>query len=213
MLITISREYGAGGSEVARRVADALGWSVVDNEMVERVALRAGRSTEEVARRDERAPGFVERLARALATSTPELFSPPAPEVEELEESRLVKITESVVAEVAAQGRVVLVGRAAPAVLGRYRDALHVRVVAPKEYRLTIAAERLGGDARLAEKTLEEMDRNRARYHRDYYQRDWSDPVHFHMVLNTALLGMEGASAVIVSQARRLGWDRADADT
>ena len=213
MLITVSREYGAGGAEVARRVADALGWSVVDNEVVERVAVRAGRSTEEVARRDERAPGFVERLARALATSTPELFSPPPPEVEELEESRLVRITESVVAEVAAKGRVVLVGRAAPAVLGRYPDALHIRIVAPKEFRLIEAARRLGGDPRLTEKTLEETDRSRARYHREYYQRDWSDPVHFHMVLNTALLGMDGAAAVIVSEARRLGWDRRNVES
>jgi cytidylate kinase len=85
--------------------------------------------------------------------------------------------------------------------------------VAPKEFRLTIAAERLGGDPKLAERTLEETDRNRARYHREYYQRDWSDPVHFHMVLNTALLGMDGAARVIVAQARILGWDRADANS
>mgnify|MGYP001229775730 CR=1 FL=1 len=66
MLITISRQYGAGGSEVARLVAASLGWAVLDNEIVERVAQRAGLAPDIVAREDEAAPTFVERLARAL---------------------------------------------------------------------------------------------------------------------------------------------------
>lgn len=57
MLITISRQYGAGGSEVARLVAMELGWSVVDNDIVDRVAARAGLAPEVVARQDERIPG------------------------------------------------------------------------------------------------------------------------------------------------------------
>ncbi len=76
MLITISRQYGAGGSEVAQRVAAALGWRLVDNEMVEQVAARAGLKPEDVAELEERVPTFVERLARTLAAATPELFPP-----------------------------------------------------------------------------------------------------------------------------------------
>src|SRR5512138_659188 len=115
MLITISRQYGAGGSEVARRVAAALGWRVVDNELVEQVAARAGLPPERVAEREERVSTFVERLARSLAAATPEVFPPPesAGTAQDLAEADLVRITETVVAEVAAQGRVVLVGRAA----------------------------------------------------------------------------------------------------
>ena len=70
MIITISRQYGAGGSEIARRVADRLEWRVVDNEFVERVAAEAGLSQEEVAAREERVPGFIERLAWALASAS-----------------------------------------------------------------------------------------------------------------------------------------------
>ncbi|HET6344524.1 MAG TPA: cytidylate kinase family protein, partial [Myxococcota bacterium] len=126
MLITISRQYGAGGSEVARRVAAALDWRVVDNELIEQVAARAGLPPERVAQREERVPTFVERLARSLAVATPEVFPPPdsAGAIIDMPEADLVKVTEVVVAEIAAQGRVVLVGRAAPAVLARERDAL-----------------------------------------------------------------------------------------
>jgi cytidylate kinase len=208
MIITISRQYGAGGSEVAALVARTLGWRVVDNELVERVAASAGLAPDDVASREERVSTFVERLARALVAATPELVVPPeaggtAPS---LSEDDLVKVTERVVEEVAAEGRVVLVGRAAPAVLARERDAIHVKVVAPREWRVRAVSERLGMPAGDAAALTDETDRNRARYHRQHYQRDWADPANYHLVLNTAALGLEGAAEVIVGRARGLGW-------
>ncbi len=206
MLITISRQYGAGGSEVARLVAERLGWQVVDNEIVDLVARRAGLTREEVASQDERVPGFVERLAHALAASSQEYAVPELGVAVRTEEPALVRITELVVKEVAAEGRVVLVGRAAPAVIGQVPGALHVKLVAPRSFRIRVAMEAEGLDARTAERRLEQVDAQRARYHREHYGRDWDDPVHFHMVLNTGLLGFDGAAEVIVARARALGW-------
>jgi len=208
MLITISRQFGAGGSEVARQVAEALGWRVVDNELVEEVASLAGLPPETVAEREERAASFAERLARTLAASAPELLPPPVPggTVPELQEADLVHLTERVVAEAASKGKLVLVGRAATAVLARERDSLHVRLVAPKAYRIAAAAARLGLDSDQAAAAVDQSDAARARYHRQYYQRDWNDPVNYHLVVNTGALGLEGATAVIVAEARRRGW-------
>ena len=206
MVITISRQYGAGGSDVARRVARALGWSVVDNELVEQVAQRAGIPMVEVAERDERAPGFVERLTRTLAAATPELFPPPEGTVAELDEATLVRITESVVGEMAGRGRVVLVGRAAPAVLGQQADALHVKLVASRAFRIHAASQRLGMDPAEVVKIVDDTDAMRGRYHREYYNRDWADPLNYHMVLNTGALGLAGAAEVIVGRAQTLGW-------
>jgi cytidylate kinase len=209
VLITISRQYGAGGSEVARRVAAALGWRVVDNELVEEVAARAGLPAQDVAEWEERAPSFAERLARTLAASTPELFpgSLPGGTLPKLQEADLVRITESVVAEAAAKGKLVLVGRAAPAVLAQERDSLHVKLIAPRPYRIQAAAQRLGVDLQKAAGVVDESDSTRARYHRQYYHRDWNDPVHYHMVLNSEALGLDGATDLIVHRARALGWN------
>jgi CMP/dCMP kinase len=208
MLITISRQYGAGGSEVAARVARALDWRLVDNELVERVAARAGLAPEDVAQLEERVSTFIERLARTLVAATPELVVPPEAggTASSLSEEDLVRVTELVVEEVAAEGRVVLVGRAAPAVLARERDAIHVKVVAPREWRVRAAAERLGVSSAEAATVTDETDKMRARYHRQHYQRDWTDPVNYHMVLNTAALGLDGAAEVVVARARALGW-------
>jgi cytidylate kinase len=206
MLITISRQYGAGGSEVAKLVADALGWRLVDNELVEKVGARAGLSAEEIAGIEERTPSFIERLAQVLATSTPELFPPATGTVPELSEATLVRITEAVVAEAAAEGRAVLVGRAAPAVLAREREALHVKLVAPRPFRIRVAATRLALDLKDAERVMQQTDAQRERYHREHYGRDWSDPVGYHMVLNTERLGYDGTVAIIVAEAGRRGW-------
>jgi CMP/dCMP kinase len=208
MLITISRQYGAGGSEVAARVARALEWRVVDNELVERVAARAGLAPEDVAEREERVPTFIERLARTLVAATPELVVPPEAggTASSLSEDDLVRVTELVVEEVAAEGRVVLVGRAAPAVLARERDAIHVKIVAPREWRVRAAAQRLGVPLEEAGRVTEDTDKMRARYHRQHYHRDWSDPTLYHMMLNTAALGLDGAVEVVVARARALGW-------
>ncbi|MGH7657830.1 MAG: AAA family ATPase [Gemmatimonadales bacterium] len=201
MLITISRQFGAGGSQVARLVADALGWSVVDNELIEAVAARAGLPAEEVAAREEKGPTFIERLARALVASPEHVYLARTP-VEEIDEPRLVRITETVVQEIAGHGKVVMVGRATAAVLASAVDAIHVRIVAPREHRITEVAGRLKKDLKSAEKLLDETDENRRRYHREYYNRDWDDAAVYHIVLNSAVLGYEGAAHLIVARAK-----------
>jgi cytidylate kinase len=202
MIITISRQVGAGGSEIARQVADTLHLRLVDNELIDRVADRAGMPRAEVARREERAPGFLERLVRALSRSAPELQSQAPERLPEPEEASLVATTERVVAEIAAEGKVVLVGRAAPAVLAGAHDALHIKIVAPEATRIERLMRGDGIDAREAERRIRESDSNRARYHAHYYRRDWNDPANYHMVLNAGRLGLEGATALIVTQAR-----------
>ena len=208
MIVTVSRQIGAGGSEIAGRVAAALGFRLVDNELIDRVALQTGLSRTYVANREERAPGFLERLVRALSRSAPELQSAPPERPPEPEETSLVAATEKVVADLAAEGRVVLVGRAAPAVLSGSHDVLHVKIVATVPFRIARIREADRIDEREAERRLRESDANRARYHRHHYGRDWGDPANYHMVLNTGSLGVEGATDLIVVRARAMWGER-----
>lgn len=198
MLITISREYGAGGSSLARLVSTQLNWRVVDNQLVDEVAARAGMTPQEVRDKEERGPTFVERIGRALMVATPELLSPGSMELPEAEEARLVRITEQVVAE-AAVDHAVLVGRAASAVVGRREDALHVKLVASVAHRIGVVSERFGISAEEAEKRVRDTDAHRARYHRQYYNRDWADPRVYHLVLNTEWLGLPRSAAIVVA--------------
>lgn len=201
MLITVSREYGAGGSSVARAVAESLGWQLIDNQLVDEVAARAGMTPEEVREKEERGPTFPERLARALVAATPELLVPSAAAAPEAEEQRLMRITEQVVAD-AARDHAVLVGRAASAVIGRREGAMHVRLVGSPGWRAAEIAQRFGISSDEAVQRVKDVDAHRARYHRQYYGRDWADAHHYHLTLNTEWLGIDRAAAVVVAAAR-----------
>jgi CMP/dCMP kinase len=206
MIITISRQFGAGGAEVARRVAERLEWRVADNEFIDLVAARAGLTPDQVAEREERVPNFLERFAWALASASAEFAVPTGASMEGLSEPMLVRVTESVVAEIAREGRVVLVGRGAAAVLAERERTLHVQVVASVPIRAERIAGRMGVTVEEAQRLIAETDARRARYHREYYGRDWADPVNYHMVINTGFLGLDGTADLVVREAGRRGW-------
>lgn len=206
-LITVTRQYGAGGSQVAELAARTLGWTVIDNEFVDEVARRAGLPAAEVAQREERAPGLLERLARTLAAASPELFiTESAVSDAERDEKTIVRISERIIHEAAAIGRVVLVGRGAQAILALHPDALHIYLVASKPWRMKLAVDRLGVDPAKVEKELDETDRRRDQYTKTYYNRTRADATNYDLVLNAERLGLEGAAELVVAEARRRGW-------
>jgi CMP/dCMP kinase len=207
-LVTVTRQYASGGSEIARLAAQRLSWTLIDNEFVDQVARLAGLPKDEVARREERAPGLLERLARTLAVASPEMFITTAgtPPPAEADEDTLLKMTERVIAEAASEGRVVLVGRGAQAMLASRPNAIHVYVVASKPFRRHIAVERLGVDPAGVDKIVEATDQQRDQYVKAHYGRDRQDLTQYDVVLNAERLGFEGAAGAIVGEVQRRGW-------
>src|SRR5947209_16611136 len=206
-VITITRQYASGGAAVAQQVAAGLRWTVIDNEFVDEVARRAGLAPALVAEHEERAPGLLERLARTLAVASPEMLiaSDAVPRAEQ-DEATIVKLTERIIAEAAAHGRVVLVGRGAQALLAQRPDALHVYVVASKPWRIRLAVERLGVDAANADRVVDDTDRQRDQYVKTYYGRQRQDLGNYDLVVNTERLSTEGAAPLLVTEARRRKW-------
>jgi len=206
-LITITRQYASGGSDIAQLVATQLGWTVIDNEFVDEVARRAGLPRAEVAQREERTSGVLERLARTLAAASPELFiTEAAVSAAERDETAIHKMTERVILEAASEGRAVVVGRGAQALLATRPDALHVYVVASKPWRMRLAVEKLGVDPATVEKVLDETDKRRDQYVKTYSGRVRHDVENYDLVVNAERLGIEGAAAAIVAEAKRRGW-------
>ena len=206
-VITVTRQYASGGSEIASLVADALSWTLIDNEFVDEVARRAGLPADEVAQLDERAPGLLERLARALSVASPEMFlsTTGVPRVEQ-DEAEIVRLTERIIREAAAGGRVVLVGRGAQALLAQREDALHAYVVASKPWRERLAVERLGVAPGDAAAVVDDIDRRRDHYVKTHYGRARQEVTNYDLVLNAEKLGFDGAAALMVAEARRRGW-------
>ena len=202
-VITISRMYGSNGSEVAERVAQALGWSLFDNAMVDAIAERSGLTRAEVSEQDERVPSMVERLAAALSLGSPEVMPPvPAGPMETAEE-RIVAVTRRVIEEAVQTGPAVFVGRGAQCLLAERSDALHVFCFAPRLALRQNAMEKFGLDAIEAERRVAEMNKQREHYVKRHWNRNWLAHENYHLCLNTAWLGVEGAAEQVLEAARR----------
>ncbi len=202
-VITISRMYGSGGSEVAQRVAAALGWSLLDNEIVDAIAERSGLTRAEVSAQDERVPSLVERLAAALSLSSPEMLPPVPSGPMETTEERIVAVTQRVIEEALQAGPAVFVGRGAQCLLAEREDALHVFCYAPhaalRRYAMTTF--RVGADE--ADRIVAEQNKQREQYVRRHWNRNWLAHENYHLCLNTGWLGLDGAASLVVEVARK----------
>ena len=201
-LVTVSRQYGSGGSEVAEKVAHALGWQLWDNALVDEVARRLGVSAEEVSAREERVPSLPERIAAALALGMPEVMPTVADLAAQPSEERIVAVTKRVIEEAVHAGPAVLVGRGAQCMLAERADALHAYCYAPVEALASYVVTNLAVPAEDARRVVIERNQQREQYVKRHWKRDWRDPANYHICVNTGWLGLDGAAALIVQLAR-----------
>ena len=222
--ITISREYGSGGRTIAAKVAEALGYEHMDKDLLVAVAQEAQVPVSEVERYDEQpehpalrilrkflTPGYADTLTGLSeyewwATATvPELSNQKDKALATLDEEVYVKLTAEVATRMTEQEQVVLVGRGGQAVLKGRSDVLHVRVVAPTEFKMDIVKERDGLEGDAAVKKMKQMDERRRTYLNRHYGIDLTDSRLYHLTVNTGFLGMDSAADLVVKAARCMG--------
>ena len=194
--VTISREYGSGGGEIAARLAKRLGWQLVDHALVERVASEFGTSQEEAETHDEHVQGMVSQALNSLLYLYPAAMANTPPEAF-LSDEEYCDAFNRVVRTAAARGHVVIVGRASQVILAELRDVLRVRIVAPFEKRVVYVMQREGVDRHTAESRIHRKDHERASYLEREYHHHPDDAHLYDLVLNTSLLDLESAVDII----------------
>jgi CMP/dCMP kinase len=200
-ILTLSRLYGSGGSEVAALVAKRLGWSLLDNAVVDAVAARIGLSVAEVRDREERVPSLVERLTSAMAMGSQEWASPMAAAKRPTDE-QLIEVTRHIIEEAIARGPVVVVGRGAQAMLAERDDALHVFCYAPRKALIARTMQREGLTMEEATRLVDSTNKERDQWVRLHWERDRSAHENYDLSVNTERLGIEGSAQLIESAAR-----------
>jgi cytidylate kinase len=198
--------FGSGGSEVAANVADALGWTLLDNGFVERVAAALHATPAQVQAVEERVPSLAERIADAFAFGASEIVSTPMHTPLPPTEDRLLEVTRHVIDEAVARGPVVVVGRGAQASLANRADALHVLCCAPFDALVGRIMHREDISHEQARQRVTEMNRRRETFARRNWQRDWLAATNYDLCLNTSSLGIAGATKAIVDAAHDRGW-------
>jgi cytidylate kinase len=203
-IVTISREYGAGGSSVAGIVAAELGAEVVDKKLIEEVADRLSIQPSDVEAETERPRTLLERLVRSFSTLEPGLgagWVPPYPDPLYDPRKEIIALTEQVIREVADTGNAVIVGRGAGFVLHDRPGVFRVFLRAPEEVRVKTLMARLGFSEADARRKMHETDSNRAAYSKQLYGHDWCDPDEYEVVINTGRVSYQTAAQMILCGA------------
>lgn len=203
-VVTISAPYGAGGAEVGRAVADALGLEFHDRAIPAEVARRLGVSVEEAEANDETVVRRVWRLVASMRTM-PDPVGGVVPGAEVVDAGSYREQTERVLAEIADGPGGLVLGRAAALVLGDRPGVLHVRLQGPPERRVAAAAARSGRPVEEVRRDLAAVDRARESYVRHFYRVDPASGRHYHLVVDSTALPLETVTELVVTAARARG--------
>jgi cytidylate kinase len=181
-VVTIGRQLGSGGEEVAQRVAQAAGFLLVDRELLEGWAKEHGLTAPDLDESDE----------------DPATRREPRQAVH-------VDLVEAVLLDRATKADLVVVGRGGQFAFRGCPAALRVRIFAPREYRALRVAAAEGVDRESALALVEASDRERAAYIRERYHEDWEDPAHYDLVVRADSLGIEAATQVVLRAIEAAG--------
>jgi CMP/dCMP kinase len=202
VVVTISRQFGSGGSEVGHIVAQESGLLYVDQEIIAEVAKRLGINEAQAARHDEQTAGTVGHILDGLKSSSP--FSlhyntrrnpPDLPT--QAQEVAYLRLTQRVLLELATEGDVVIIGRGAQFLLHGAPRTLHVYIFAPLDYRLEQVMKNSHVDRSSAKKLIERRDHEHNAYLGRYYAGNQNQPNLYHLLINTGLFSHEVAANLI----------------
>lgn len=187
--VTISKQLGSGGVELAALVAERLGWQVFDREIVEETAGQTEARQAILSRLDDRGVNWLqETMAKLLIRGDPG-------------QGGFLQEMMRVIGAVAQQGKAVLVGRGANWFL-EPRYGLRVRAVAPADFRARRIVEAEKIDEAAARERLREDDAAKAGFIRQVFHRDIDDPLGYDLVLNLGAIEHRVAAGIVETALR-----------
>jgi cytidylate kinase len=198
-IVTISNEYGTGGTGVGERVAQALQYELINEQVALAVAQRLQISEQEAEAAEDTRRSMGERMLASLGRATPELAGPSLSAV--LDERYIAELRNAVL-EYAARGSVVILGRGAGSILGRRPDVLRTFLYAPRAWRIEYVFNLHGGTEKDAASEVDRVDAARKAHVRDVYRVEFSDPHQYDLALDVAQLGHDLCASLIVAAAR-----------
>ncbi len=200
-IITVEREYGAGGSLVAAELARRKGWQLLDQQLTCEIAKMASVDERAVARCEEKCDPLLHRLAKVFWRGSYER-SLPISDDKIFGADELVDHAQKVMDKKAKEGNCVIVGRGAPYILRGRPDAFHVFVYGSREKKIRRLV-----SLKMSEKDATEMvdtiDRERAAFVRKYFNAEWPCRRLYHLMLNSDH-GIEHVVNIVMSTMESL---------
>jgi len=199
-VVTVEREYGSGGGEIAAQLAAKLGWKLWDQLLTEEIARRLDCDCAAVEKHEERKDPAYYRLLKSFMRGSFE-GSLNAPRLKMVDTECVREVLKNLLPEIAAAGNGVIVGRGSAYYLSKRSDAFHVFIYAPFQERVR-RLQATGKSEKEAMQLAEVVDRDRADFINKYFNVDWPGRHRFHLMVNTGM-GNEVAVEIILDALAR----------
>ena len=198
MLICIAREFGSGGHEIGKRLAQTLGFRFYDQALVTEAAGRSSISSEILENADEKKENFwlhsvvyddADRNLRGISAN-----------------EAMFRMQSAVILEAAQKENCIFVGRCADDVLKKAgMDRLSLFITAPFPDRVKRKMNLLGGDEKAVTALVRKTDKQRRNYYNYYTGGNWGKPYHYDLCINSAALGIEQTAQALAAFSRLIG--------
>ena len=194
-IITIEREYGSGGGEIAQLLADRLGWKLWDQLLTEEIARLVDCPKAVVQGREERNDPLYYRLFKSFMRGSYE-GSINAPKLKLVDSECILRMTRNIVVRIAETGNCVIVGRGSQHFLENHPHTLRVFLYAPTEEKIRRVAARGHSEAE-ARELVETVDRDRVAYIQKYFKVEWPTRSLYHIMLNTSIGPLSAVETIL----------------
>ena len=190
--ITIGRDYGSGGREIARLLADTFQCRFYDNEILTLAAKESGYSEKLFEKHDERHG----RLHNLLFNKVP-IIGHANYYNEQLTQSSLFQFQSEVIWQEAKKGPCIFVGRGADYVLRKKQNVINIFVYADLDFKVAKVMEREQCTADEARRIIQQKEKSRAEYYNFYTGKQWGARQSYHLCINSATLGIPATANII----------------
>lgn len=207
-VITISRQYGSGGDEIANQVCSILGYQYFNKYLLAQVASEVGLLEQEVVDFSEdthEVRGFLDRLLSGprVVVSQAQYWQEGSNDIAgvnvvKLDESQCIKMVQIIIDAAYERGNIVIIGRGGQAILKKKPGVLHVRIEAPMGARVRRVQEQDKVNLKTAREIVTKRDNAAIDYLKRFYDVDGSNPMLYHMVINTGKWELKTAAHLIV---------------
>jgi cytidylate kinase len=195
-VITIARQFGAGGKTLGTMVAEKLGYTLIDEQIVEMVALEADVSTEWVdsVALETGSEGMVKRLIRKIGPFSKGYVETAMEERPGYINGDLyISILHKIMPIIANQDNVVIIGRGGQYILADRPDTFHFLMIANIDHRIHFMMDHYDIDRKKAQLVIDKQNKRRIHLYRHFGRTDYDQPDHYHMVFNMNFLEMDSA--------------------
>ena len=197
-IITISRQFGSGGHSIGKMVADRLGIPCYDNELVTRMAEESGFDASFIRENGEKVSTYTGAdLFYGMGVSAGPTFSTLSLY------DRLYITQHNIIRDIAEKEECVIVGRCSDYILSERDDCVHVFIYADNDYRAERILRLYGDNGVKIEKRMKDKDSQRISYYEHYTNRDWGNPLNYHLCLNSGFIGNELCAEMIIKAAQK----------